>query len=504
MIGKFGIIAACLALSLTVTACSAGGGESPDDGGTAAGGIQSVAAITEVFGTGQQVTAVAIDYGTSIDGSKLSVGDFAVTDREISKVYTNSEPAKSDSGANGNYVIVELEPAASSAASAGSGAGGFGGEAGLPAEGEAGQQPAGMPAEGEAGQLPAGLPAEGEAGQRPAGMPAEGEAGSGEFQPPNSADSTSGSGDAGSSAPTLGSAGGENELSNHLAITILQENDIVDSNGNVIAPTGEAVESTSDVNLVVDDFEQLLFIDPNYDDRELMYNLYVPENYDASKTYPLVLFMVDAGGVGTDPVKTLTQGLGAIIWATPEEQAKHECFVLAPQYTEVMANDNSETTVDMDVTVDLIYDLAERYSIDMGKIYNTGQSMGCMTSIAMDIKYPDLFAASFLVAGQWDASLVAPFADKPLWIVVSEGDTKASPGMDAITEELQKYGATVSKATWDSTVSGTEFDQYVADMLAAGSQINYTVFEGGNHTYTWQIAYTIEGVRDWLFRQTKA
>jgi predicted peptidase len=525
---KLGIIAVCIALSLAFSACSAGNSNAPSANETPSGEvtvideatviepavnseIKSVTAITEVFGTGQQVTAVAIDYGTSIDGSKLSADDFIVTDRAITKVYANSEPAKSDSGTNGNYVVVELELAAANA-SRGEGRpeGGEPGQRpeGLPeGSGEPGQRPEGLP-EGsrEPGQRPEGLPEESrEPGQRPERLPEESrEPGSEAFQRPDSSDSPfPGAGDAGNGSPTLGSAGDEREPSNHLIITITQVNDITDSNGNAIAPTGEAIESTANVNLVVDDFEQLVFTDSNYDNRELMYNLYVPKNYDASKTYPLVLFMVDAGGVGTDPVKTLTQGLGAIIWAAPEEQAKHECFVLAPQYTEVMANDNSETTVDMDVTIDLIYDLAARYSIDMSKLYNTGQSMGCMTSIAMDIKYPDLFAASFLVAGQWDASLVAPFANKPLWIVVSEGDAKASPGMDAITAELQKYGATVSKATWDSTVSGAEFDKYIAEMLAGESQINYTVFEGGSHTYTWQIAYTIEGIRDWLFKQTK-
>jgi poly(3-hydroxybutyrate) depolymerase len=41
--------------------------------------------------------------------------------------------------------------------------------------------------------------------------------------------------------------------------------------------------------------------------------------------------------------------------------------------------------------------------IDKKRLYTTGQSAGCMRSISMDIKYPDLFAASLLVAGQGDA-----------------------------------------------------------------------------------------------------
>ena len=43
----------------------------------------------------------------------------------------------------------------------------------------------------------------------------------------------------------------------------------------------------------------------------------------------------------------------------------------------------------------------------------------------------------------------------------------------------------------------------VNDMLKAGCKINYTTFRNGNHRYTWQYAYSIEGVRDWLFSQKK-
>ncbi|HWR08705.1 MAG TPA: hypothetical protein VN379_17750 [Sporomusa sp.] len=215
------------------------------------------------------------------------------------------------------------------------------------------------------------------------------------------------------------------------------------------------------------------------------------------------MFMHDAGVVSNNPTNTLTQGLGAVIWATPSEQAKNECFVVAPQYTTVIADDNSKTTEQMDITVDLIKELEMQYSLDTNLIYNTGQSMGGMASIAMDIRYPDMFAASLLVACQWDATKVTPMAKDNLWIIVSEGDNKAKPGMDAITEALKAQGATVSKATWSAEASTSEFTKTVNSMLAEGCNINYTVFRNGSHRYTWQYAYTIEGVRDWLFKQVK-
>jgi predicted peptidase len=93
--------------------------------------------------------------------------------------------------------------------------------------------------------------------------------------------------------------------------------------------------------------------------------------------------------------------------------------------------------------------LASQYRIDRKRIYPTGQSGGCMMSIAMDIKYPDFFAASFLVAGQWGPELVKPLTRQKLWILVSQDDGKAFPGQNAITEVLEKEGAKISRATWD-------------------------------------------------------
>jgi predicted peptidase len=284
---------------------------------------------------------------------------------------------------------------------------------------------------------------------------------------------------------------------------------VTTAGGETYAADSNAVTNDKTINIVVDDFQQLEFKDPATG-TTLKYNLFVPENYDKNKSYPMVLFVHDASEVGGDTKMTLIQGLGAVIWATPSEQAKHESFVLAPQYSSVMANDNSETTQDMDVTVDLIKSLESQYNIDKNRLYTTGQSMGCMTSIAMDIKYPDLFAASFLVAGQWDAAKVAPLAKQKLWIIVSEGDTKAFPGMNAITAALEKEGAKISRATWNGQATPAEFAADVSKMTAEDSNIKYTTFTKGTtnggdneHMSTWPIAYTIEGVRDWLFAQVK-
>ena len=137
-------------------------------------------------------------------------------------------------------------------------------------------------------------------------------------------------------------------------------------------------------------------------------------------------------------------------------------------------------------------------------------------SLAMNIKYPDRFAASFIVAGQWDAEKSRALANSKLWIMVAEGDEKAYPGENAITEALEKEGASISRAVWDGRSSPATLNAEAQKMIAAGNAINYVVLRkgtvvpegqedngGGNHVNTWRIAYTIDSIRDWIFAQHK-
>ena len=128
-----------------------------------------------------------------------------------------------------------------------------------------------------------------------------------------------------------------------------------------------------------------------------------------------------------------------------------------------------------------------------------------MTNIAISDKYPDLFAGQFLVACQWNVDEMEAMKDKHLWIVVCEGDTKAFPGMNAATERWETLGAKVARnATfWDSKAPMEEINAKVKALEEQSASINYSVFKGGNHMYTWSFAYNIEAIRDWLFRQKK-
>ena len=276
------------------------------------------------------------------------------------------------------------------------------------------------------------------------------------------------------------------------------------------------LENNKTRNLIVENFKQFVYKDPKTG-TSVKYNLYIPKNYDKNKKYPLVLFMHDMGVLSEDTKTTLLQGNGAISFATPEEQARHEAFVLAPQYSRQVVDDNGDITSDLDATVNLIRDyLISKYSIDEKKLYATGQSMGGMMAIVMNYKYPELFAASYLVACQWNPKEVSTMAKNNLWITVSTGDEKAYPGMNAITSELIKRGATVAKDNWRADYTDAQFLEGARKVIAQKSNIKYTTLEKGTNPYlpkdanpglehsgTWKVAYNIPGIKDWMFLQSK-
>jgi len=395
-------------------------------------GIRSVTSVTEVFGTGQQITHIILEFNEKVVNSQLTKNTFTVSDRTVEKIYSNTRPEKTDIVKDGRFVIIELNPKDSGAS--------------LRLEGN-----------DEVG-----------------------------FQMKKATSK------------------------------VTQKEDILFTNGKKLEKSIAILENNKIKNLIVENFKQFVYKDPKTG-TTVKYNLYIPKNYDKNKKYPLVLFMHDAGVLSEDTKTTLLQGNGAISFATPEEQERHEAFVLAPQYSRKVVDDNGDITSDLDATVNLIKDyLISKYSIDEKKLYATGQSMGGMMAIVMNYKYPELFAASYLVACQWDPKEVSTMARNNLWITVSTGDAKAYPGMNAITSELIKRGATVAKDSWRADYTDAQFLEGARKVIAQKSNIKYITLEKGTNPYlpkdanpglehsgTWKVAYSIPGIKDWMFLQSK-
>jgi predicted peptidase len=300
---------------------------------------------------------------------------------------------------------------------------------------------------------------------------------------------------------------------NPLKLRIKQLEQITAADGMALAACRNEIVSNKASQPVVEDFSQDEY-------KGLPYNLFIPKDYDEKKLYPLVMFIADASANSNDPFLPLVQGSGAVIWATPEEQARHPSLVLAPQipYGVPLMRDNFGVSPELETIKELLEEVVARYSIDKNRIYTTGQSQGCMAACELNVRDPDYFAASLLVSGQWNPeSMAAKLAKKNLFIALSEGGPREYPGMNAVTTALEAAGAKVARAYLNARKSKEELNREVQELIATGANILYAIYDAktalpddgkeypkiAHHSRGWEITYEIEAIRDWLFSQVK-
>lgn len=250
------------------------------------------------------------------------------------------------------------------------------------------------------------------------------------------------------------------------------------------------------------------------DGKRLAYDFYAPERIVRGQKYPVVLFLHDAGSCSPDVEAPLMQGTGATVWALESDYGRRPCYVVAPHYPTVCANDDFAVTWEADATVELVEALCDQYAIDRTRIYATGQSMGCMMICELLLRNPHFFAGCLLVAGQWDPARMAAARDENLWAVVSGGDVKAFPIMSACFHAMRDAGGLLSVGHVDAKADAAWLDAAIRTQKSANCNLNFTWFEGRSvipdglpdnpglhHVCTWRKAYDIKALREWLFEQ---
>ncbi|RYF61504.1 MAG: esterase [Comamonadaceae bacterium] len=260
-----------------------------------------------------------------------------------------------------------------------------------------------------------------------------------------------------------------------------------------------------------------MFTQASYTDQEsgkvLPYNIFLPEGYSSTVTYPLVHYIADSSLVGQEVAAPLNQ-YGALIWAGAADQAKHPSIVVVPEYPEVILDDHSgfTTTEYVELTARFVNFLRSEYSVDTDRVYGTGQSMGCMTTMYLAAKYPDLFAAEMLVSGQWDITALQNLSEEKFVYIAAGGDANASGGQVEVEDMLGKAGVPFQRSTWDASWKPEELEAAAQQLLTPGSSANFATFAIGTvltanpvstmeHMASFEPAYRITALRDWLFEQ---
>lgn len=201
------------------------------------------------------------------------------------------------------------------------------------------------------------------------------------------------------------------------------------------------------------------------------------------------------------------------MWAEPSFQAQNPCFVLVPQYSYITVDNQWQTMPEVDETITLLKDIVKNNPVDENRLYTTGQSMGGMMSLYFNIKYPDLFAASMFVSCQWDVAKMEGFKDKKFVYITAGGDKEATGGADQLKTLLKKEHSAFGEATWSARLPESKQDSLASQLLAKGFERNFITFEGNTvlpkdgegmvHMASFNFAYRLRPVCEWLLRQSK-
>lgn len=275
-------------------------------------------------------------------------------------------------------------------------------------------------------------------------------------------------------------------------------------------PGAAALLSSKTRNPVVEDFIQGEF-------QGLKYNLHFPVPYDPEQKYPLVQFIADSWQLGDDPRITLVQGQGATVWAEKEEQAVRPCFVLSPQFPgPTIVEDNYWVSQELETAKALLDSIIAHYNIDANRVYTTGQSMGTLSSMELNVRYPELFAGSLLISGFWNPETVKNLTHHSIWVVLSQGDYHSAACMGACMDALEANGVQVDRAYWDAKQGLDTLNHLAEEQAKRPGRVKFTVLKensmvpegmkadgSSNHRCTWQAAYQLPALREWLFQQNK-
>jgi predicted peptidase len=346
-------VASTLALAASGIAYSDHGGGSRD-------GIQSITPVTTVYTYGQKVSAVAVEYGDTVNARRLDNSTFSVrdtiynfrfnpiadlpklTDRSITHTYTNNAATtRADRrSVPGRYVIVELDP-----------------------------------------------------------------------------DQNAGWTVVVSKCPTFLCTV---KVNPDLPTRIVQRKHVYGQarhgTGPLLAtatPNESRAMTATAVNLLVDEYRYGSYLSGGM---VLPYHYHLPKNYDPARRYPLVV-VLPGHGMGWDGDNFLVQvaaDIPATAWLQPAWTGSSEdVIVLAPQ------NQRVGGAAEADLLVKMLDQFGKDFSVDPRRVYATTVSYGSQLLWNAFAKRPDLFAAGLVTGGfavnaEQAAAIAA--AEIPLWV----------------------------------------------------------------------------------------
>ena len=175
------------------------------------------------------------------------------------------------------------------------------------------------------------------------------------------------------------------------------------------------------------------------DGSTLKYRYYLPENYDSSVSYPVVMFLHGETRKGNDNEQQLYNAQD-LFDKVIEQESTNPCILVAPQ----CSADNSWTDLS-DMIDGVVNDIQNQYSVNSEKIYISGYSEGTEGCYKVVSDNPDKYAGIIAIAGKGDTTSAQAIAKNNTGVMIfagSEDDTEINDSSKAIYKALVENGAT--------------------------------------------------------------
>ncbi len=208
------------------------------------------------------------------------------------------------------------------------------------------------------------------------------------------------------------------------------------------------------------------------------YLLFLPDGYgaDATKRWPLILFLHGAGERGSDVWKVATHGPPKI----DTTESNFPFIVVSPQCP------NGKIWSD-DLLLALLDEIESKYAVDTHRIYLTGLSMGGFGTWNLALSHPERFAAVAPICGGGETILI----------------TLAKDFDKAQLAKIRSLGVWAFHGGKDPTVSPNESERMVAALKSIGcADVKLTIYPEAQHD-CWTQTYANPELFAWLLKHSR-
>lgn len=178
------------------------------------------------------------------------------------------------------------------------------------------------------------------------------------------------------------------------------------------------------------------------------YRVLIPDAYNATEQYPLIIALHGANGRGTDNQSRAIDAFGKL--AADEVRKAYPAFIITPQCPGkkqwastpwgkgCYSIEQVKISEPIVLVLEIIESLQKEFNIDADRIYVTGQSMGGFGAWDIIMRQPELFAAAVPVCGAGDPSQAENLKEIPIWCFHGDKDTVVPTAASREMDEAMK------------------------------------------------------------------